>query len=175
MFLHTQREVAAQHGREARGLALDRWSRHIEEALGADGAQDAQLDRLLAERRMDWFDEAIVPVLEALHGSRPLCMPLNVPAGDAFPDALRDAIVEVDCEVSRDGVRARRVPSLPPMPAALTRQLIDYERALLELPSRPLEQQLADALALHPLAPRDQLADIARELAAVRPEQLELT
>jgi hypothetical protein len=33
--------------------------------------------------------------------------------------------------------------------------LIDYERAVLALPADVDEARLADALALHPLAPRD--------------------
>lgn len=175
MFLHTEREVAAQRAAESRGLTLDRWSRRIEDALAAGEAGDAQVDALLAERRMDWFDEAIVPVLEALHGEAPRSMPLNVPAGDAFPGAPRDAIVEVDCEVSKHGVVARPVPELPDAPAALTHRLLDYERAVLALPADAGEAQLAEVLALHPLAPRGKLRDVARQLAAVTPERCALT
>jgi len=59
-----------------------------------------------AERRMDWFDEGVVPVLEALHREHATTLPLNVPAGDALPGSPGDAIVEVDCRVSRRGVWA---------------------------------------------------------------------
>jgi 6-phospho-beta-glucosidase len=173
MFLHTAREVAAQRGAESRGITLDRWSQRIEEGLAA--GDDPRVDALLGERRMDWFDEGIVPVLEALRGREPRPFPLNVPAGDAFPGAPRDAIVEVDCEVSVQGVQPRAVPALPAAPAELTRRLIDYERALLELPREPGEARIAAALALHPLAPRERLHDTARELAALRTERFELT
>lgn len=173
MYLHSAREVAAQRGAESRGVTLDRWSQRIEEKLAA--GDDPRVDALLAERRMDWFDEGIVPVLEALQGDEPRSFPLNVPAGDAFPGAPREAIVEVDCEVSARGVRARAVPALPAAPAALTQRLLDYERALLELPGEPGEARIAAALALHPLAPRERLHDTARELAALRPERFDLT
>ncbi len=175
MFLHTEREVAAQRGAESRGLTLDRWSRRIEDALTAGEAADVRVDELLAERRMDWFDEGIVPVLEALHGESARSMPLNVPAGDSLPGAPRDAIVEVDCEVSRRGVVARAVPALPAAPAALTRRLLDYERAVLALPGDAGEAKLAEALALHPLAPQHGLRDVARELAAIEAERFALT
>jgi hypothetical protein len=33
----------------------------------------------------DWFDEGVVPVLEALHREHATALPLNVPAGDALP------------------------------------------------------------------------------------------
>lgn len=174
-FLHTQREVAAQRAAESRGVTLDRWSRRIEDALAAGAAGDGQVDALLAERRMDWFDEGIVPVLEALHADDARSMPLNVPAGDAFPGAPRDAIVEVDCEISKRGVFARPVPALPDAPAALTRRLLDYERAVLALPADAGEARLAEVLALHPLAPRDNLREVARRLAAVAPERFALT
>jgi 6-phospho-beta-glucosidase len=175
MFLHTEREVAAQRSTESRGLTLDRWSRRIEDALTAGETADARVDQLLAERRMDWFDEAIVPVLEALHGQRTCAMPLNVPAGDSLPGAPRDAIIEVDCEVSARGVVARVVPALPAAPAALTRRLLDYERAVLALPAHLEEASLAETLALHPLAPRQGLRAVARELAGLEAERFALT
>ncbi|HEX6398088.1 MAG TPA: hypothetical protein VFZ95_11735 [Steroidobacteraceae bacterium] len=175
MYLHTEREVAAQRNAESRGHALDRWARRIEDALLSGEAGDAAVDLLLAERRMDWFDEAIVPVLEALHGESVRTMPLNVPAGDAFPGAPHDAIVEVDCEISRRGVIARAVPALPPAPATLTHRLLDYERAVLALPAVAGEARLAEVLALHPLAPRQGLRDVARALASVTAERVELT
>jgi alpha-galactosidase/6-phospho-beta-glucosidase family protein len=175
MFLHTEREVAAQRAAESRGLTLDRWSRRIEDALVAGEAGDVRVDALLAERRMDWFDEAVVPVLEALHGAPGRSMPLNVPAGDAFPGAPCGAIVEVDCEISSRGVVARVVPALPAAPAALTRRLLDYERAVLALPANADEAQLAEVLSQHPLAPRQGLRAVARELAGVLTERFALT
>ena len=173
MFLHTAREVAAQRGVESRGILLDRWAQRIEVALGVN--DDARVDQLLAERRMDWFDEGVVPVLEALHREHATTLPLNVPAGDALPGSPGDAIVEVDCRVSRRGVWACAVPALPAAPAALTRRLIDYERAVLALPAGVDETRLAEALALHPLAPRAGLRDVARELAGVGAEGFALT
>jgi 6-phospho-beta-glucosidase len=173
MYLHTAREVARQSGAESRGVTLDRWSRRIEQALVA--GDDAGVDALLAERRMDWFDEGIVPVLESLQLEQPRSFPLNVPADDALPGAPRDAIVEVDCEVSVRGVTPRTVPALPAAPAALTWQLIDYERALLDLPREPGAARIAAALALHPLAPREGLLDVSRRLAAVCAEPFGLT
>jgi len=175
LYLHTEREVAAQRHAESRGHTLDRWSRRIEDALRSGEAGDAAVEQLLAERRIDWFDEAIVPVLVALHGGRARAMPLNVPAGDSLPGARRDAIVEVDCEVSQSGVVARSVPALPAAPAALTCRLIDYERAVLSLPADAGETRLAEVLASHPLAPHRGLRDVARALAGVAAERVALT
>ncbi len=169
MFLHTTREVAAQRGVEPRGAALGRWSALVEEALLGGEADDARVDSLLTERRMDWFDEGVVPVLEGLHADQPHHMPLNVPADGAFSGAPPDAIVEVDCEISRHGVQAQAVPPLPSMPAALTRRLMDFERAALALPPRASAAQVAGTLSLHPLAP-DRLQEVASELSRIKPE-----
>jgi len=64
---------------------------------------------------------------------------------------------------------------VPDAPAALTRRLLDYERAVLALPADADEERLAEALALHPLAPRAGLREVARQLAAVKVERFALT
>jgi hypothetical protein len=46
---------------------------------------------------------------------------------------------------------------------------------VLALPAGADEERLAEALALHPLAPRAGLRDVARELAAVEAERFALT
>ena len=165
LFLHMRREVAAQRGTMSRGKALARWSQRVENALCAGTSPDARrVEQLLAQRRMDWFDEGVLPVLEALQGEGERSIPLNVPAGSSMAGACGDAIVEIDCNVSRRGVHACAVPPLPPGPAALTRQLLDYERAALALPAEPAEHQIAEVLACHPLAPRTRIRELARNL-----------
>jgi 6-phospho-beta-glucosidase len=175
MYLDTERLTADQQRGAVRGLELEQWSSRVEQALCANDAPEVErVSRLLAERRMDWFDEGIVPVLAALQGDEPVQFTLNVPAGGAMPDAPADAIVEIDCDVSKRGVSARRVPPLPGIPARLTRQLLSYERAVLALPADPDAQDLAAALAEHPLTPRGRIRELADSLASLRPEPVEL-
>ena len=165
LFLHVRREVAAQRGTISRGTALARWSQRVEDALCAGTVPDARrVEQLLAQRRMDWFGEGVLPVLEALQGEGDRRIPLNVPAGSSMPGTRGDAIVEIDCNVSPRGVDACTIPPLPPGPAALTRQLLEYERAALSLPAKPAEQQIAEVLACHPLAPRTRIRELARNL-----------
>ena len=171
MYFHPRRARAEQKGTRLRGRVLADWAGRVEQALCAAGGPDSpRVDQLLGERRMDWFDEGVVPVLEALQQSQPGAFPLNVPAAAAMPGAAADAIVEIDCSVSNSGVRPKPVPPLPAGPAALTRALLGFERAALGLPRSPTAPMLADVLATHPLAPRGKLGELARALAAVRAE-----
>jgi alpha-galactosidase/6-phospho-beta-glucosidase family protein len=173
MFFHARRVTAEQQHARVRGRVLAHWSQQVERALCATGGPDTpQVDRLLARRRMDWFDEGVVPVLAALLQPREVSFPLNVPAGAAMPGAAADAIVEIDCSVSNIGIRARPVPPLPAGPAALTRALLCFERAALDLPRDPTTSMLADVLAEHPLTPRGKIRLLARALADVRAETL---
>jgi 6-phospho-beta-glucosidase len=163
--------LAEQQRVRVRGEVLANWAQQVESALCAGAKPDiSEVDRLLGERRMDWFDEGVVPVLAALQCPDEVSFPLNVPAGDAMPDAPADAIVEIDCKISSSGVRARAVPPLPPGPAALTRALLSFERAAFSLPRAPTASMLANVLATHPLVPRDKIRELAHELAHVRPE-----
>jgi 6-phospho-beta-glucosidase len=171
MYFHPRRVRAEQKGASVRGHVLAAWAGRVESALCAAGGPDSpRVDQLLAERRMDWFDEGVVPVLEALQQSRPGAFTLNVPAAAAMPDASANAIVEIDCSVSNSGVSPKPVPPLPAGPAALTRALLGFEHAALDLPRSPTAYMLADVLAAHPLAPRRELGGLARALAAVRAE-----
>jgi len=171
LFFHPRRVRAEQQRARVRGTVLADWARQVEHALCASAAPDApQVDRLLRERRMDWFDEGVVPVLEALRQPQDVSFPLNVPAGEAMPDAPPDAVVEIDCKVSSTGVQAQPVPPLPPGPAALTRALLSFERAALALPRSPTAPMLSEVLAAHPLVPRGKIRQLARALAEMRPE-----
>jgi 6-phospho-beta-glucosidase len=171
MYFHPRRVRAEQQNARVRGRELAAWSERVEHALCADGGPDSpRVDELLGERRMDWFDEGVVPVLEALQQSQPGTFPLNVPAAEAMPGAPADAVVEIDCAVSNRGVRPLSVPPLPAGPAALTRALLKFERAALALPRSPTASMLGEVASAHPLVPRGKLGEIARALAEVRAE-----
>ncbi len=171
MFFHPRRVRAAQQRTGVRGEVLGEWSQRIERALCAPGGPAIrQVTELLSERRMDWFDEGVVPLLEAMLRRTVTPFPLNVPAAGALPGAPPGAIVEIDCCVSLDGIQPMQVPPLPPGPAALTHALMDFERVALALPAAPTRRALADVLAAHPLVPRRQIRMLAQTLAEVRAE-----
>src|SRR4029453_4169211 len=92
---------------------------------------------LLAERRMNWFHEGLVPVLEMLQRDEESRVPLNVPCADSLAGVPADSIIEIDCSVSRGGAYPLPAPVMPARPLALTQRLAAYERAALQLPPHP--------------------------------------
>ena len=171
LYFHSERVVESQQRRAcSRGEELRAWSHRLDEAYcSGDAPQIAAVTGLLAERRMNWFDEGVVPALTASVQRVPRTIPLNLPCAGAAEGVPFDAIIETDCEVSSRGIRAISAPPLPEGPWEITRQLLDFERAVLALPSRASERALAEALALHPLTRGRDLRGIARELAAIEP------
>jgi 6-phospho-beta-glucosidase len=171
LYFHTNRVVESQRRRACvRGEELEAWSRQLEAAYcSGDGPDVETASRLLAERRMNWFDEGVVPVLAASVSTEARTMPLNLPADEAAGGVPHDAIVEIDCEISSAGIRAIPAPPLPKGPWDITLQLLDFERAVLSLPDVPSADDLAEVLELHPLTRGHDIRQTARGLAAVRP------
>ena len=162
-YFHTRSVLRSQRSAMPRGRSLEKWSRRVVDALcSGESFDSARVSSALSERTMNWFEVGVLPVLEALTGREPRTLVLNVPA--ALAGAPASAIVEVDCEVSRAGVRARKTVPLPAKAAALTRRLIEYERAVLSLPPEPLTRQIEQVLDLHPLTPRRRIRSLARAL-----------
>jgi 6-phospho-beta-glucosidase len=171
LYFHTSRIVESQRRRACgRGEELAAWSDRLDAAYRSGDAPDIEaVSALLAERRMDWFDEGVVPVLEASVQSEPRMVPLNVPAEGAVAGVSPDAIVEIDCEISSHHIQPVPAPQLPPSPWNITRQLLAFERNVLSLPDSPSERAIAETLELHPLARGRDFRQTVRELAAIHP------
>lgn len=171
LYLHTERVLASQRGSPLRGTALAAWTNSLDRAYRCESADGSDTIRaLLAARRMSWFHEGLVPVLEMLQSGDESRVPLNVPSAGTLAGVPADAIVEIDCTVSRGGAYPLPAPAMPPKPLQLTQRLAAYERAALQLPSRPTSADLAKVLSVHPLTPRRGLHQLARALSTIRPE-----
>lgn len=168
LYLHTAETLAQQQRQSStRGMVLARWNAKLDDALRS--RDEATIGALLAERKMNWFDEALVPVLEALHSDEPVSMPLNVTSMGSLAGVPHQSVVEIDCWISREGVRPWVSPEMPPKPFKLTQQLVNYERAVLSLPEHPTPNQLAEVVSMHPLTPKQAVLQLARALSTVRP------
>ena len=172
LFLETEEELQRQQKRKTtRGAVLQQWTDRLDAAYCApDGPRIGDVTRLLAQRRMDWYDEGVLPILAAFAGSQPVRLPLNLRNGRALPDLPETSIVEVTCLVSDGIARPESIPGLPPDPAQLTRVLAAYEAQVLRLPNRPPISQLEDVLSIHPLVPRT----VIKHLASAVDERLHL-
>jgi 6-phospho-beta-glucosidase len=171
LYFHTDRVLDEQQDqRRCRGEALLEWSRRLDDAYCGGSEPDVQaISRLLAERRMDWFEKAVVPVIEASTSADTRRMPLSVAAGGLAEGVKPHAIVEMDCEVSASGVRGLPALPLPPVPQEITRRLLMFEEAALALAERLRPADVAEVLALHPLRPAANLTAVARALASLPP------
>jgi 6-phospho-beta-glucosidase len=170
LYLHTERILALQSRASSRGAELAAWKKKLERAYGCKSAADNHtVHALLAERKMNWFEEGLLPVLEALGRDDQSSMPLSVPCSGSLPGIPSDSIIEIDCGVSRDGAQPLTAPPLPSKPFQLTLRLAAYERAALQLPSRPTQQELAEVLSMHPLTPAGRIHPLAQALSTVQP------
>jgi len=173
VYLHVQRVLASQASSPLRGATLAAWSNSLDRAYRCVSAErDATIRSLLGQRRMDWFNEGLVPVLERLQRDEGSCVPLNVPCAGSLAGVPADAIIEIDCSVSRSGAYPLPAPAMPARPLELTQRLAAYERAALQLPPRPSRRDLADVLSMHPLTPRDGVQELAQALSMIRPVAL---
>jgi 6-phospho-beta-glucosidase len=173
LYLHVERVLASQASSPLRGATLAAWTNSLDRAYRYASAERSETVRtLLAQRRMNWFNEGLVPVLETLQRDEASRVPLNVPCAGSLAGVPADSIIEVDCAVSRSGVYPLAAPAMPAKPLELTQRLAAYERAALQLPPRPTRRDLADVLSMHPLTPRDGVPELARALSMIRPVAL---
>lgn len=147
LLYHPERELRAQLARRCpRGAELESWAARLDAAYRLGGAPGLEaVTSLLAQRRMDWYDQAVVPVLHALLGHEQRELVLNVTGVEP------EIAVELPCLVRGTTVTPIPQPALPPGPAALFGKIARYERAVLDLPREPRAGDIADVLSLHPL------------------------
>jgi 6-phospho-beta-glucosidase len=170
LYLHTEHVVALQRRSPPRGVGLAAWKARLEDAYRCESeAGSHTVDALLAERKMNWFEEGLLPVLEALGRQEETSLTLNLPCSNSLSGISADAIIETDCAVSRNGVRPLMAPVMPPKPFELTQRLTEYERAVLQLPAKPKRSDLADVLSMHPLTPASEVHQLASAMSAIKP------
>lgn len=170
LYYHASRELARQRARvRPRGLELAAWAAELEAAYMAPGRPEAaRVGDLLARRRMNWYEDGVVPALEALCGEEAGTeLVLNLTGVE--PGGIA---VELPCRLSRDGVATPRPqPPLPGGPAELFRRTAAYERAAVGLPDAPRIGDLAEVLSSHPLvADEARAVRLARRIVAGRGE-----
>ena len=147
LLYHPERELRAQQQRRhSRGEELEAWAARLDSAYRAEGGPDARvIAGLLRQRRMNWYEEAVVPMLHVLLGGGERELVLNVTGVEP------EIAVELPCMVRGGHVTPIPQLPLPPGPASIFRQIARYERAVLRLPEMPRADQIAEVLSFHPL------------------------
>jgi 6-phospho-beta-glucosidase len=166
LYLHSSRELARQRAApRTRGEELIQWSQRLNGLLkDPTEGNFRQALSLISLRKPDWYKDGVIPVLEALTSPSDTVVSLNVRNQGAIADISENAIVETMCLVRSGTAKPLGVPPLPPKPALLTRQLVDYEQAVLALPSVPSVLELEEVLSMHPLVPREGIRKLARSI-----------
>jgi alpha-galactosidase/6-phospho-beta-glucosidase family protein len=162
LYYHTGREVQRQRQHPLRGRVLENWTARAHRAYVQSGGPDyGSLDAILAERRLNWYRDGVVPALIAFLGEEASLVSLNLPHVAA--DEPRGCVIELPCTVSRTQVTPLDVPPLPDGPVRLLRQLVNFEEGALHLQEDLHIMDIASVLAMHPLVRN---AEIAERMAA---------
>lgn len=167
LIYHPERQLVQQCARgEPRGRQLEAWAAALDSAYhAADVAASGQVANLLGWRRMNWYEEAVVPALEALSGASGAELVANVAGVEP------GIAVETPCRMNGSVITPLSQPPLPTGPAEIFRNVVAYERAALALAAEPGLDDLAQVIGLNPMVPEGACAvELARRMIERVPE-----
>lgn len=90
-------------------------------------------------------------IIEALETGEPLNTALNVPNAGAIAGMAGDDVVEVSCQVDKDGIRPLPISEVPAPQLNLMRAVKFYERLTVEAARTRSRRTAIEALMAHPL------------------------
>jgi 6-phospho-beta-glucosidase len=105
------------------------------------------------ERNTVWYEETIVPLIEALEQPKRKDLVLCVRNDGAIRDLPEDCSVEVPVTVSNKGLRPRRVGSTPHFLTGLFQAVKQSDRLTVEAVLHHSYEYALQALTIHPLVP----------------------
>jgi len=149
--------VAEQRGAATRGQRVA----EIEAALlemYADPALEEKPD-LLMQRGGAYYSEAAVGLIASLHGNAPGPHAANVRNAGTLPFLDEDSVIEVTCDVDRDGPRPRPVSPVAPELSGLIAHVSGYEHLAVDAALRGGRERVYRALLAHPLVGQHALAE----------------
>jgi len=132
-----------------------------------------EIPELARERNAVWYEEIIVPLIEALESRTEHCMVLCVRNGDTIRDFPEESSVEVPVWVGKKGWHSKPIGSCPRFMKGLCTAVKESDRLAIEAARHKSYECALQALAIHPLVPSLQSAKRFIEYL-VREEGLEL-
>ena len=132
-----------------------------------------EVPELTREREAVWYEETIVPVIEALESSRERELVLCVRNGGAIRNLPEGCSVEVPVRVSNRGIKPRKIGSCPRFLTGLFEQIKESDRMTIEAVLHKSYDFALQALTINPLVPS---FDVAKRFLdqVVKEEKLEL-
>lgn len=125
----------------------------IDEALFRKYAAPALVKKPpeLEQRGGSLYSFAALNIIQALLGDEPWEMAVNVCNDGAIPGLAQEDVVEMNCCISRQGIRRLSFAPLPPQVSGLVQMVKQYERLTVEAASRRDRRLAVQALLNHPL------------------------
>ena len=90
-------------------------------------------------------------IIEAIEKGIPLVTALNIPNHGAIDDMADDDVVEVSCQVDRDGIRPLLIGAVPAAQLRLMQTVKLYERLTVQAIQEHSRAMAIQALMVHPL------------------------
>ena len=108
---------------------------------------------LLEKRGGAFYSTAAVSLIDAIANDRGGVHIVNVPNRGAVPDLPEDAVVEIACQVGKDGARPLPIRPLPDSIRGLVQAVKAYELLAVKAGAEGDRQAALQALLAHPLVP----------------------
>lgn len=132
-----------------------------------------EVPELTRERNAVWYEETIVPLIEALESPSSRTLVLCVRNDGAIRDLPRDSSVEVPVEVGNKTFKPRKIGSCPHFLKGLFQAVKESDRLIVEAAYHKSYEYALQALTINPLV---RSVDAARRYLdrVIRDEKLEL-
>lgn len=133
----------------------------------------SEVPDLTRQRNALWYQETILPVIDALEGRRESTLILSVKNNGCIRDLPDDCCIEAPAVVGPQGVQPRKTGSLPKFLRGLFLAVKESERLVIEAVVHRSYEHALQALTINPYVPS---IDIAKKFLdkAIKEEKLEL-
>jgi 6-phospho-beta-glucosidase len=132
-----------------------------------------EIPDLTRQRNALWYEESVIPLIEALESNRSVEQVLCVRNGGSIRDLPEDCSVEIPTGISRHGVKARKVGSLPGFLKGMFIAAKESDRLTVEAVKHKSREYALQALAINPFVPSFEVAKKFLDLV-IKEEKLEL-
>lgn len=118
----------------------------------------SEIPDLTRQRNALWYQETILPVIDALEGKRESTLILSVRNGQCIRDLPEDCCIEAPALVNPLGVQPRKTGSLPKFLRGLFISVKESERLVVEAVKHRSYEYALQALTINPYVPSVALA-----------------
>lgn len=152
IFFHSE-EVLKEQKNSVRGRAEVLYEAEEQILKLYEDKHLCEIPELTRERNAVWYEETIIPLIQALERPKPETLILCVRNDGAIRDLPNDCSVEVPAKVSNKGVKPRQVGACPHFLKGLFQTVKQSDRLIVEAVRHKSYEHALQALAIHPLVP----------------------